>query len=628
MKKLILFLSFLFLVMACSTMQQTKAPDNKVVKGNEISEELKPLKKAEFYCQLAKNAEQIGDTLGAEYYFSQAMNLSGAYQQEHTQPLDSAAQELIENISLKYTKYLARINGIEHDTLSAANVMKVLAELEDSLATKSSDSSVVTIPDVIEEENKITIPLVLNQKVENAMKYFQGRGRRVFTKWLQRTGRYKHMIIPILREEGVPDELFYLAMIESGFNPYARSYARAVGMWQFVYATGRAYGLNQSWWYDERRDPVKSTRAAAQHLKDLYQRFNNWYIAIAGYNYSPGKIAHRIERYEVDEFWELPRLPRQTRNYVPTFIAVSHMAKDPEKYGFFIEKEDPVKFDTVTVHECVDLNVVAECVGSTFQKVKKLNPALLRWCTPPDRDSWVLNIPEGTRDEFLKNYAKVPDEDKLTWIHHKIRSGQTLSTIARRYGVSMREIKRFNNIRGTLIRAGHYLVIPVPQNREYASRMAKRTTRRRSVTRRKPVSNVPGRVKQEYVVKKGETLWEIANRYNVSVSQLRKWNGLGYSRIIHPGQKVNVWLPENSSLLASGEKIPGPIGNQLNSQPDANENQGDENRETLTHIVRFGDNLWDIASRYNVSIREIKKWNNMRSNLIKPGEKLKILVTR
>ncbi len=619
MKKTVLFLAGI-LILSCSSVRQTRPVAQESDTKTEIEH---PLKLAESYVELGKNAESIGDTLGAEYYFDKAMQMTSDYQQENLQPPDSMTQHLVETISLEYARYLSRLNGIEHDTLSAANVLNFLAQLEDSLAGQQ-DSALVTIPDVIEEENRIAIPLVLNQKVENAIKYFQGRGRRVFTKWLQRTGRYKNLVIPILREEGVPDELFYLAMIESGFNPYAHSYARAVGMWQFIYSTGRAYGLKRSWWFDERRDPEKSTRAAARHLKDLYARFNNWYLAIAGYNFSPGKIERRIRRYKVDEFWELPRLPRQTRNYVPTFIAAAHMAKDPEKYGFFVEQEAPVEYDTVTVTECVDLNVVAKCVDYPFNEIKKLNPALLRWCTPPDRDSWVLNIPEGTRDRFIENYSKVPDDEKLTWIHHRICSGETLSTIARRYGVSMSEIKRFNHIRGSLIRAGHSLVIPVPQNRTYARRLAKSTATTRAAYRRsKPMANVPGRSKHEYVVKKGETLWEIARHYSVSVSEVRKWNGLGNSRIIRPGETLNIWLEEKGPLLAS--RTPEPAATEHTGLEPVKD-KSDPN--TIYYTVRSGDTLWDIAARYGVSIRDIKSWNNRRSSKIKPGEKLKLIVSQ
>jgi membrane-bound lytic murein transglycosylase D len=581
-----------------------------------------PLDSAQIYIQMAKEAEKKSDSLRAEYYFEKAIDLSSTYQSDNITDIDSIAQQIIEEVSLEYSKYLARMNGLENDSLTAANVLQLLDELEESLTDSDSAMSFVTIDDVIEDEQKLEIPLILNKKVENAIQYFQKRGRRVFTKWLQRTGRYQDLILPILNEEGVPEELFYLAMIESGFNPHARSYAKAVGIWQFIYSTGKAYGLNSSWWYDDRRDPEKSTRAAARHLKDLYGRFGNWYLAIAGYNYSPGKIERRMRKYKVNEFWDLPRLPRQTRNYVPTFIAAVHIAKSPEKYGFFVEPEKPVIYDTVTVKECVDLNVVAKCVATTFQKIKKMNPALVRWCTPPDKDQWLLNIPKGSRDIFLQNYSKLPDDQKFTYLRHRIRGGETLSEISRKYGVSVYEIKRFNKIRGSLIRGGQSLVIPYPQKKQYAKQLARASTKKYSSYRRpgKPIKNVPGKEKYVHVVSTGETLWDIATFYDVTITKIRQWNRLGYSRIIYPEQELNICLPEKLESLPKKTVTNIPHSPILENLPNDS-----VEKKTIIYTVRRGDTLWDIASRYHVSIRDIKRWNNRRSNMIKPGDELKIL---
>lgn len=554
MKKIIITLLGLMILVSCSTFRnkgnEAQTSANTVIQDNSAD----PLESARSFVELARRAEAVGDTLGAEYYFGKAMDITGHIQEEKGQTLDSLTLRQVQEISLEYARYLARLNGIEHDTLTAANVMKALDSIQDTTTAGVTDSAVVLVPDVIEDTTVMAIPLVLNKKVENAISYFQGKGRRVFTKWLQRRGKYEKLIKQILREEGVPEELLHLAMIESGFNPFARSYARAVGMWQFIYSTGRAYGLHQSWWYDERQDPEKATRAAARHLRDLYERFDNWYLAIAGYNFSPGKIEYRMRRYKVNEFWDLPRLPRQTRNYVPTFIAATLMASNPEKYGFYVEPESPLAFDTVTVRECVDLNVVASCVNSSFEVIKKLNPSLLRWCTPPDQKKWVLNIPEGSRELFNTNYAKVPDDQKVSYVHHRIRKGETLSGIARHYGVTISELKRFNNIRGSLIRAGHSLVLPVPQNKNYTARTTSSTARRTYTPKNHAVSNVPGRKKKIHQVRYGESLWSIATHYGVTITQIRKWNGLGrYTRIIKPGQKLNVWLPPNSSALAANQ---------------------------------------------------------------------------
>jgi membrane-bound lytic murein transglycosylase D len=616
-----LFILLALFMFSCSGWKNVKTPENNDTLAS-VERVITPLDSAKIYVELAKTAEFKKDSSIAERYFERAMEISVDFQTENLGTLDSLSKQVIGEISIEYSKYLARINGLEEDSLTAANVMELIGEIEESISEDSSETF-VTIDDVIDTTQQLSIPLVLNKKVKNAIEYFQGRGRRVFTRWLQRSGWFRDLMIPLLQEEGVPEELYYLAMIESGFNPHARSYARATGIWQFIYSTGKAYGLTRSWWYDERRDPEKSTRAAAQHLKDLYERFNNWYLAIAGYNFSPAKIESRMKRYNVQEFWDLPRLPRQTRNYVPTFIAAVLIAKNPENFGFYIKLEEPVVYDTVTVKECVDLNVVAECVGSTFSELKRLNPALLKWCTPPDKDSWILNIPINTKQSFLENYKKVPDNKKFTYVQHRIRGGETLSEISRKYGVSLTEIKRFNSIRGTLIREGHYLVIPYPQNKQYARELAKSSSRIHSShpRQKKPVREVPGKEKFVHVVTQGESLWDIAVFYGVSISDIRYWNGLTSSKLIYPEQEINIWLPrDNTSKMTKRDVYANA------SKPNQVESNISVQRKTIVYTVRNGDTLWDIANRHGVSIRDLKNWNNRTSNLIRPGDELKIFI--
>jgi len=304
------------------------------------------------------------------------------------------------------------------------------------------------------------------------------------------------MIKDILRKEGVPTDLFYLSMIESGFNPKAYSYARASGLWQFIYATGSHYGLRGDWWFDERRDPILATHAAARHLKDLYERFKgHWYIALAGYNYSPGKLARKIRQYNTYDFWKIRRLPRQTRNYIPTYIAATLIAKEPHKYGFFVEPETAVEYDTVKISECVDLKVVANCVNSDFTKIKELNPAVKRWCTPPGVKNFTLNIPKGTKDQFKLEYAKIPDDEKFSYKRHKIKTGETLSEISDRYATSISVLKKTNSLRSSRIRAGKYLIIPVAQDKTYYKSFKPVVYKRKKKTNRKPVANVKGHKK-------------------------------------------------------------------------------------------------------------------------------------
>jgi membrane-bound lytic murein transglycosylase D len=269
-----------------------------------------------------------------------------------------------------------------------------------------------------------------------------------------------------------------------------------------------------------------------------------------------------------------------------------------------------VQYDTVVVSEAVDLNVVAKCVDATFSEIKALNPAVKRWCTPPGIGDFVLNIPYGSKDKFAVNYAKIPDKEKRSWVRHQIRSGETLSTIASKYATTVGVIKNHNGIRGTVIRKGDYLIIPVPQNKNYYKKYrtyAQVSPRKKS--RRKRQAVIPsGHKKIRYIVKTGDTLGEIAEEYNTRASSIRAWNGLYYGQHIYPKQKLAIWIPESGVTSSKREYVEVlPLGG-----PDE------------YYVVRSGDTLWDIAQKHGVSISNIKKWNNKRSNTIKPGEKLRI----
>jgi membrane-bound lytic murein transglycosylase D len=556
------------------------------------------------YYDSARKFLNIQDTIGANIYFENAFEIINRFD-ENTKSLLMEWTDydtLLQNIN----KDFSRIQDPLASNFEAEEIREEISNFEkgiirDSLSTDTSITENIN--------DSLSIPLVINRKVELALQYFQTKGRKVFSIWLTRLGKYENLIRNTLKEESVPQELLYLSMIESGFNPKAYSYARASGLWQFIYATGSYYGLRADWWFDERRDPTLSTRAAARHLKDLYERFGDWYIAMAGYNYSPGKLQGHINRYNTKDFWQLKRLPRQTKNYIPTFIAASLIAKEPNKYGFFVEKAETVEFDTVMVSDCVDLEVVAKCVNSNFEEIRSLNPAVLRWCTPPNVKNFTLNLPKDTKELFKQEYAKIPSDQKISYKRHKIKSGETLSEISKKYATSISVLKSTNNLRSSRISAGKYLIIPVAQNEKYYKTFKpvvyKSSKKKRSYSA--PVTNVKGHKKVSYIVKKGDTLGDIAELYNTRASNIRHWNGLSYGRHIYPNQKLAIWIPDNS-----------PIPKAITVENKSSEIASTES----IHIVENGDTLWDIAQKYNTSIRELKKINNLRSNRIKPGERL------
>ncbi|MDX1428711.1 MAG: LysM peptidoglycan-binding domain-containing protein, partial [Rhodothermales bacterium] len=444
----------------------------------------------------------------------------------------------------------------------------------------------------------------------------------------------------IFAEEGVPDELKYLALIESGLNPRARSWARAVGMWQFISATGKHYGLRVDNWVDERMDPEKSTRAAARHLNDLYKMFGDWHLALAGYNYSPGKLRRHIRRVERQTgrkatFWDVYRyIPRETRNYVPMFIATALMVSQPDAFG--LQKNDPgptYEYHHVPVYGILSLAKIAEMAGTDRATIRALNPELRRSTLPPSKTPYWVRIPLGSYDKFADAYRNLPESARRPLDQHVVRSGETLSAIASRYGVSWRQLMNSNGLRSSRIRVGQRLAVPLrdygkPDGGEdlmatggltvrYGQRMvrpiagpaatdipstAARLMQRSEASKKVPTaasssrksdSNRPGTTRIVYTVRRGDTLGEIAEKYGVSARQVRAWNNIRGSRI-NVGQRLKLFVDAKSSSASSSS----------------------------TYTVRKGDNLAEIAAKHGVTVASLRAWNGIRGSVIHPGQKL------
>jgi membrane-bound lytic murein transglycosylase D len=407
----------------------------------------------------------------------------------------------------------------------------------------------------VTEEPEFDIPIIINGKVEQFIKYYQTRGRKVFSRWLARSRRYIPLMKELLREKGLPEDLVYLALIESGYNPRAYSRRKAMGLWQFRYHTGKRYGLRVNWWVDERRDPVKSTIAAAMYLKHLYDRFECWYLAAAGYNAGEGKILRAIKRYKTEDFWELtkyPYLKRETKNFIPKIIAAALIAKDPEAYGFTdIPYEEPIRFETVKVPDATDLRVIAEASESTYEELKRLNPELRRWCTPPSYPDYELKLPFGKREIFLRNFSEIRPSERITFRRHVVRSGDTLSDIALRYRTDIGTIMRMNRVRNRhRIRAGRSLIIPVRGSYRFGKgKMVEGLNQRRV-----PLDHEGGTL--IYTVRKGDTLWEISRSAGVDVESLCRWNGIQNATRIYPGDRLKILTEDRTSPLGTEGKIP------------------------------------------------------------------------
>jgi membrane-bound lytic murein transglycosylase D len=365
-------------------------------------------------------------------------------------------------------------------------------------------------------------PLVVNDYVAGFISYFSNSpaGHAHLLRSLERAGKYKEMISKNLRDQGVPQDLIYLAVAESGFQPQAlNARSGAGGMWQFM-PTG-AYGLARNGWFDERFDPQKSSVAYAKYMKTLYNQFGDWYLAMAAYDWGPGNVQRAVMRTGYADFWELYRrnvLPGETKNYVPGIIAAIIMAKNPEQYGLDkIEPDAPVVSDTVTVDYAIDLRLVADVTGSSLLEVVALNPSLLRMTTPRDM-SFDLHIPVGTQDVFATRIKDIPEDKRASWRFHVVRSGETLDGIASALHAHSSDIAKTNGLTGDNgVDTGDELVIPI-------------------------ASAVASAGPQRYSVRRGDTLVTVADRFGVSVEQLRRWNHLS-SNVVKPGSSLAVAEP-------------------------------------------------------------------------------------
>jgi membrane-bound lytic murein transglycosylase D len=421
----------------------------------------------------------------------------------------------------------------------------------DELKDRTDDTAELDLPDV--DLLLSDIPLTLNSKVEYFLYYFQTSGKPSFSRWLSRSSRYLPMMKEILKREGMPEDLVYVAMIESGFQMHARSWANAVGPWQFISDTGRRYSLRIDQWVDERKDPVKATTAAALYLKELYGMFNgDWYLAAAGYNAGENKILRAISMYNTSDFWEISRgsyLKRETKEYVPKLLAAAIIAKDPARYGFSdIAYLPAIEFETVKIPSRTDLELVAKLSGTTYETIRELNPDLRHWCTPPNYPDYELKLPKGTRLQFELEYAKVPVEkrftEKVLYTNYLARKKDSLNSVARRFGTSPETLSELNGLSKNARVAGKKLVVPVKQTVDFSHE-----------GRNTQASVKKGNFAKYYTVKKGDTLDALAKRFNVSTRLLSAWNNLKVKVALKPGRRIIIakFTEKNGAMAPSGE---------------------------------------------------------------------------
>ncbi|HEV2178003.1 MAG TPA: transglycosylase SLT domain-containing protein [Terriglobia bacterium] len=374
------------------------------------------------------------------------------------------------------------------------------------------------------------LPLVSNDYVDGVLTYLQSHGRHYIETVLKRRGTYGAMISEVLRKEGLPQDLIYVAAGESSFNPHALSRKGAKGIWQFMPGTGELYGLKENRWVDEREDPVKSTEAAARVLKDLYKTFGDWFLAMAAYDWSPAGVQKAIQRTGYADYWKLRQLgalPAETQNYVPIFLATALIAKDPKTYGFDVVPDPSLQPDSVVVSVPTDLRLVAQLIDHPVEELVRLNPSLLRWTTPASDPSFVLNLPPGTKDVFERTIAHVPPDRRIWWRAYEVQDGDTLASVARRFRISPVSLARANQMDGHTLETGSQLLLPLSPGPESSLARVRERTRLR---------------KHYYRVQRGDSLELVADRFDATTYDIRRWNHLKGFRL-SPGKNLLVYVP-------------------------------------------------------------------------------------
>jgi membrane-bound lytic murein transglycosylase D len=426
------------------------------------------------------------------------------------------------------------------------------------------------------------LPLTVNDSVLQYLSFFTTtRGRAIVSRGLDRAGRYDVMIRRVLKEEGVPQDLIYLAQAESAFLPQAVSRAGARGIWQFMPYRGEEYDLERTYWVDDRSDPEKATRAAAHHMRDLYAMFGDWYLVMAAYNSGPLNVQRAIERTGYADFWELQKrkaLPKQTQNYVPIILAMALVAKDPADYGVQVNPEKPAQLETVKLDHSISLQLVADASGADLDDLRLLNPQLLRNVTPND-PGFQLKLPAGAAKSFEENVQQVPQDKWTSWRLHPAEQGETLSDIARHYRVTVSAIESANHLEPhATVPSGFLLNVPAQP----------------------PVVRLVS-----YRVQRGDTLEGIAGRFDVTVDQLKRWNHISGAHVSR-GARLRIYAGSQTAGIPPAK-----------AKSARNESQGLENvstgkserPESLEHRVMPGETLYSIAHDYQTSISAIKQSN-------------------
>jgi len=419
-------------------------------------------------------------------------------------------------------------------------------------------------------------------------------------------------IVQELEKNDIPLEIALLPIVESAFDPFAYSHGRASGMWQFVPGTGKRFGMKQNWWYDGRRDVIASTQGAIKYLKYLNKFFDgDWLLALAAYNSGEGRVKRAMKNNArknlPTDFWSLD-LPRETRAYVPKLLALADVISRPEDFNIKLyEIENKSQITNINIESQLDLAKAAKLADLSLAELQRLNPGFNRWATDPDGPHHLL-IPNHKVANFEKKLSELPKKERLAWQRYKIKEGDNLGEIANKFNTDLTLIKDINNIKGTQIRAGKHLLIPVA-TQSLDSYVFSQEQRLATTKNRKRSGD-----KKIHLVKNGDTLWDIGQAYNVTSRSIAKWNGMAPRDVLKLGQKLVIWQKSKvTKANLTNVKSYKPVEQAI--------------MRNITYKVRRGDSFARIADKFNVSIKDIERWNSLnRKKYLQPGQRLKLSV--
>ncbi len=612
---------------ACSTARQGEAvvgsqSPKPAIKTVELPEPVGAAGKTSWLeYKSGKQAAEAEDILTAIYYLDLA--LSEIYTEQRSdslgQPEDSTyfstmTNRIILDLESLYPKLL---NQPQSQAFSLSNDYESIDDFEETPIDSAEKEVLENFLDTT-DLSKFSLPLPINARVMQEIHFLTVNARTFTEGSLSRKTALDSMIYAKLKQRNMPEDLIYLAFVESGFKVNAYSRAKAAGVWQFIPATGKRYGLPVDFWLDMRRNPEAATDAALNYLSDLYNEFGDWHLAMAAYNCGEGRIRRLVRESSTDSskkvsYWNL-KLPRETMLYVPRILAAAIIGHFPENYSFTVEKQSLVPFDTVTIKDCIPLDKAGSAVGASVNTMRELNPELTRWCTPPNLKTYTMKVPVGSRERFLAAYEKMDKTQLVRWQQYKVQRGDNLGQISRLFGLRVADIQSANNLRNSKLSVGQVLIIPMPTgaNPPEKQRQVEKYESAEALAKKQlfdvPEKTSGGLSTRSYVVRRGDNLSSISRRFGISSQNLMAWNNLQTNKVMI-GQRLYLQDPSKQSSKKN-ESLASPITQK-------------EIRGT-NYIIKQGDNLWDIARNNNVTVQQLLEWNPGLEKKIYPGMKIKI----